>query len=398
MLTLFPLILVAFVTSPQDDTPEIPLEEVVTWLEGFRSEHGRAPSLQEFNEKTTLPSGVVGISRESRVPALEAFSRTQQPIISGPDLIELYKSTRASISDLHMTVELNEYEFTGDTRELMVSTVHEFASSGRKTMLKKSPSDAVNWSVLAYDENAQRSYQVQGKGKFGSVQQYGGRSAYFRPKSNVLFGSMLLDSVDCTQMELAFHDLCLFLSQEGVAVTEQLLERDGVECVVAGNPGQEVWMDPARNFAVVYFVNYTHPPDGPRKPTYECILEDLRDCGNGIWLPGKMTRRNYDKPGPAGKLVKESVAVVTSLSVNEPLPNSLFSEVIPEGTVVLDRLQDLTYVSGVNGSIEQLLTEEFTRPAVEQKFDGRFILINSLVLLLILGFFGFWHFRRKSHV
>jgi hypothetical protein len=391
------------------DADSVTLPGVQGQLREFRAKQGHAPTADDFL-KLILRPGDKGLPMSDRVAALEAFAATQHPSVEKSTIVELHRALRQSMDDMRMTVVLRQQAYQAGRTIPGPEETHEFAFSGRKLFLRtheplvmpksdttKPPStneSSLRKTVRGYDEELVRVVDRQKRHESATINHLDSRSTFYRPESNILFGSMLLDSRDAVGMELTFHDLLLFLDDPNSMVFETPETIDGCKCICVGIPGEEVWLDPERNFAVLRFRYRMPGDDGAMLTRYVCDLSEFKDCGNGLWLPRKMVRRHFAKE--SGSLEREEVATVTELHVNEGVPDPLFHDVIPAGTVTHDAVKGLAYIIGKDGSIESLmdLTTDTGIPPVS---NGRiYLVIVNMVVFACVGTWAFRnHFRKK---
>jgi len=380
---------------------DMPLDVLARRIEEFRRDHGNAPGFTDFFQMTSRPGGGSLVARKDRSAAWRLLQEAQQPEIKKADLLALFEATRDAILDLYMECSLEEREYPEDKSPIVQHSSSLFATDAGKVLLRTTgqlPGDkASTVRTRGYDGAVVRTCIAEGATTAGQVTAFESRAMFYEIETNVLFGAMLLDAPATIGSELRHADMKLFLSLPGATVFERQEVVRGTSCVVLSDAAAVIYLDPARNYAVVELAAFSFPDDAPPWIHGRHELSDFADCGNGIWLPRRMHRRRFKKPDRDPMLVGEDIAIVTDLRVNQGIPGTAFSDIIPRGTVVLDGVQNVTYVEGENGSIQSTL-DSFS--PLRRHTSGHssflrspFFIMSNLIVFALTVFVLAWRFR-----
>lgn len=143
-------------------------------------------------------------------------------------------------------------------------------------------------------------------------------------------------------------DLTLF-NLSAARVGEERGTIDGHECLIVtdlteGRVHYELWVDPAQGYCVRRRLQYT---DGIALGRIDITYKDYPGFG---LVPTKWRLANTFEDGTADS---GGDGVVTSLVLNEPIPDTEFELEFPPNTRVIDAISNDEYVISATGSIEQ---------------------------------------------
>ncbi len=183
-------------------------------------------------------------------------------------------------------------------------------------------------------------------------------------------------------------DLCNYIETFPLScIFEKTEELNGHHCIVLADLYTKIYLDIERDFSLYALFDYqvvdkneensdmsfTRCLDSSR------ILHNLKDYGNGIWLPEWVEKKTFNLDGSVNS---ESRITYEEIKLNIKLKDSFFEDVIPDGALVADSIRDMVYVWGNHPSIGSLIKE-----TVKSK---RQTIFRNLSLILGLCFIACW--------
>jgi hypothetical protein len=101
-----------------------------------------------------------------------------------------------------------------------------------------------------------------------------------------------------------------------------------------GDTDDELWIDPGRNYLVERMVHYRAPqPSYGITGKYEVEIQEAREVSPGVFLPGRVESRQYDKETKVPLFTWRMLQI----QANQPLSPNMFELHFPKGTWVGDQ-------------------------------------------------------------
>ena len=282
-----------------------------------------------------------GLTDKESTQAYLAWRSAQQPIIAITDLASFIRTKRDALTDGFCKFTVEDYGGKG-ANFIVNKTIVERAFSG--DMVLRQEEDIIS---LGHKRYFRKSYNGECVLTYfpdrdtGNIMEFQGY-VYYTKSDDILSLAMLADSQRDFFEVTYWADLVALLKHADIQQTTEFI--DGSECLVVlcGQPlWFKVYLDIECDFSVRRLLQYRSDDKNPsaRLLTMQVGLEDLRDCGNGVWLPSiaKRTRFNDGEP------ISVTTVKLDEAYFNTGLPPSLFNDVIPASAVVHDAINHTIY-------------------------------------------------------
>jgi hypothetical protein len=328
----------------------------------------------------------------------------QEPMISKESLLKLVEIKQNSISDFRCRYTVFEEEFDTVLNSVVSrKTSYEYAVSRNKLYLSYeyiSGGDGRESSTIrSYDGEQIITLLVYPDGHL----HVGIRA----PDSDVLMslfrGSMplslarLFDPRLCGLSGIDWWESNLMLFQQsgrlyGIFEKDEMV--DGRQCLVVADLMSRFYLDPQRDFSVVQSEGYRleYSDTGHlvgRRLGARSKLFDLRDHGNGIWIPYRAVSEDFDS---SGNVTHRSTIDVSHVEINKGLDDDFFTGFVPDDTPVADTITGLAYLYGERPSINDLLKATAKSKRV---FIFQYISVTAGVIMIIIALIMMYLKRRK---
>jgi hypothetical protein len=180
---------------------------------------------------------------------------------------------------------------------------------------------------------------------------------------------------------------------EDTIVFEGSFDSDGVNCLLVATQSQRTWLDPARDFCVVRFEQYSFRKqqailNGSQK------FHDFVDYGNGIWLPNRIQRDFFNRE--TGQSSFSSTISINEIKVNKGLGDDLFVNIIPDGTMVIDGVNNVSYVQGNEKSIEEAFGRAIPPAPPKGRWTFWLVVIGNSAAIGGFAYIVWWRKRRRN--
>ena len=339
--------------------------KAVSAIEGYRDEHGVAPSYDFFF--SLAENGQITSVEQTRLWHLTVAQ--QQPSISLSDLLALLEAKRDSIQSFRC-----KYKTSKQPGE-----VSFFAFDGNKALLR----EAGPRTQIAFDGKLVRTVRLNGSAAIEPLQSL---DMFYRAEMP-LAKAMLLDP-RIVGVEDSGVDLSLFLRKSNFAVFEEVVDIDDSRCVLVATYPYKAYLDLDRNFALKKLESIKHEsvPDSDGFPVVtrhsvkaHSIHSGFIDYGNGIWLPTKIVTEH---PNGATTVIE-----VVEAEVNPEIADADFVDIISDDAKVLDVVRGLTYVWGERSSIDHALVD--AAPPKKQPSAGNNLAwwVSITIFLVAIGIY-----------
>jgi hypothetical protein len=286
----------------------------------------------------------------------------QKPMISRDDIVKIIRAKQNSITSFECKYLISTSESlpkNGEKDENIIETC-EFLFSANKLLLDQAPSQ-----VNAVNPHTRKSYdgdRIISLHSFGNDQhnagispvEDGSRKNLIRQDMPLML-AMIFDTSRYDHFSVRY-DLLKFLSQDYIVLVLEKLETvQGRKCVVVADFSSRFYLDIERDYSVVRAEQYgTKRNNGilERYLYYRTTLYDLRDMGNGIWLPQKALLEHFNEQK---KLVDQSFVHVQHMELNKNIDEKRFYDFIPDDILVSDTVTGAVYKWGDRPSIDATL-------------------------------------------
>jgi len=252
-------------------------------------------------------------------------------------------------------------------------------------------------TVVTYDGTVFRhSGKLEGS-SWGSIDPVGDVSSFYTIDMNPLGMAMLIDTAAVFGNPAPSYDIRAFLQSPATIVLADTRPHEDTDVVVCTDLSQDVYLDVARNFAVRRIDRYQHHTNGERYLTMTRTCSDLVEAASGAWLPRQIEEIRYDRDGSGQTTATYSIDVTDYATGPEEVPDRMFTEVFPEGTHVVDGVNDTRYFVGPNQSIEDVLNRTIPgQGPPESRWHGKvFVALNAVLAVSLVGFLLWRRSRRR---
>jgi len=353
------------------------------------SQSGKAPTLDELRH---LMEPSCSLTRAEYASIRTVFLKMQHPKLSFGDIRRLRSALRDTITtvDFEWEVELGPINNTpvrfGKYRFLMDSNKLMFESKAGPEL-----SEPNRTHLRSYDGSSETVYDADVLGGQAVVQNLVATSYYFK-WHNPLWLAKLIDSkkyLGRSKSGLEMENL----DNRWAYPLEELVEFHGRMCVVLLEQEDNYFLDPSMNYAYCGLQAGRYEFDEKlgrlvSDGTYRTeVLDDFKDCGDGLWLPMKAIDTAYKDGVP----VKINTVRVLKAEVNVPIDSDRFVNVVPKGTEV---------VNGLNGSISvvgKASPEAALDAAIQPRFRGGFRVLIIAINVCLLPVLAYLLYRRHRH-
>jgi hypothetical protein len=309
-------------------------------LKKISSRSGKSPTLAEL--RRLLTDSRCSLAHAEYLSLLGEFIRMQHPKVGLKDICRLRSSLRDTIRtvDLEWEVELgpgnDESSRAGRYRFLMDSSKLMYESKSGANL-----SELHRTHLRSYDGSAETVYNADVLGGQAVIHKMVANSYYFE-WHNPLWLAKMID----TQKHLGRSSSVGMenLDNRLAYPLEELAEFHGRKCVVLLEQENTYFLDPSMNYAYCGLEAGRYRFDDKlgrlvSRNSYRTeVLDDFKDCGNGLWLPMKDVDTAYKEGSPS---CTNTVRVLRA-EVNVPLDGDRFVNVVPKGVEV---------VSGIDGAV-----------------------------------------------
>jgi hypothetical protein len=320
-----------------------------------------------------------------------AFAELQKSDITADDIIDIYRATRESTRSIYV-----EYSLSSTRNGVSTNDSCRFAAQQGNLLYSQKTGGGL-LSVHLWDGTTQTVFKDESEDfAYASMGPKLDREPFYG-RGNPLGAAMMLNSTTDIGIEDASTDLIVFLNASKAfngLVRSQKEEFLGTPCVVVGSFVQRMFLDPARNFALIGFEELRYEFDkksGEIRQSREWNERKntkLMDCGNGLWIPLESVTSHIAN----GKIVATDSVHVSTIKLDESVPKGLFQFDIPKGTYVMDDLHNVSYQKGFDPSVEATL-----RGALTAQPSGirSYLIAANAAVLIGLAFLWIWKWRHN---
>jgi hypothetical protein len=348
-----------------------------------RGSTSRLSRLRQIGPRSLI-AAVVGLVLASTAASAEAIPDVELPAATNIPATLSFAEIRAGLLGSLSRIKALDAEFTQLSR---VSALHEAAltivpyifskqafKGERRYVFRRrlrypyegtleadiAAAPGLGEDIRVYDGSAQRRYGPYGISEAEVYEKKDG-SADAQVYAHVL-GLPIADDVRALKGEIRVWAGWLpdVYDHPGLAwVVEPMCESvDGKVCHVISERtlGLRKWVDPAIGHVVRFAENKQR--EDPWRPAGQSVehrewQSDFREVATGVWLPFRSRSVKYAIGDAAaqqpGSIVNRDDIVAMRLAVNDDVPDSLFKLSFQPGTVVMDRVRNVTYRVGENG-------------------------------------------------
>ncbi|MCL2709277.1 MAG: hypothetical protein FWE95_00215 [Planctomycetaceae bacterium] len=355
----------------------------VSSLRDISKDSGIAPDIRDYFDFVSTQG--VHLSFNEQMKLYGELLNMQRPEIPLTKVISLIRAKQNSISDVfcRYTVSKSGFDKISDQNFSLTNTFTYAYDRGRRHF-DETLAGNENTSRRSHSYDGEREYVLEyPKGREATPYAAIGNLStdnWFFPREFPMLQSMLLDTGSSSFPQRSL-DLYLMLREPGVYVYQKLTEVDGVKCLLIADMVSRIYLDVERNFCVLMYEEYdiewgANGNIVGASLTYRRLLSDLKDYGNGLWLPSKIENTFFEN----GQKVWGETITVLELAINKGIDDTYFTGNFPESTFVFDKERNFSYLQSDSPSINGLLQE-----TVRSKRVWTFQVISlTLGFLLIL--------------
>ncbi|GHT16039.1 hypothetical protein FACS1894170_13480 [Planctomycetales bacterium] len=174
---------------------------------------------------------------------------------------------------------------------------------------------------------------------------------------------------------------------------------DGRECIAVSDTVHSKYFDIGRDFSLVQSDTFdlvtSDLPQGRvltgRTLSSRMKFFDMKNYGNGIWMPSRIETSYFDNKGG---VIRQDKITVTSLNINKGIEDTYFTDFIPDDALMSDAISNMVYKYGDHASIGDLLKETAKSKRV---FIYRYIsVISGLALIVIVLAMKYRQYRKNK--
>ena len=372
---------------------------VASKLSNFRVEHGFAPDYEDFFEIVLQPE--YRFSLEDLAKLSDIVINMQKSNVSKDQLLTLIKAKRDSIKDFRINYKVfsnltNPFTYSRENREVNYVSASKGSMQYLSTQVLGRPA-----RVQFFDGENIFSRHIVSEGiPTVDITPFSSFNVFLEARSP-LVSSMLLDSKKLFGQSDYLYDVVSVLELPETTVFEKTEVVNDIECIVVASLGIKVFLSPKHDFSIIQVMDYRHHlerGDGG-EPLLSGVsisekrtLLDLKDCGNGIWLPYRSESVFYSREG---EVTGEVVALVSLIEINNGIEDSFFTDFIPQDAVVLDTVRDMVYEWTEYPSIEGIL-----KSTVKSKRVWTFQIISvtlGLLMIIVALVMKYLAYRRRVY-
>lgn len=308
---------------------------------------GRMPSLSQalsviINSHTKLTQNDWVLFR---------FMQDQRPQLDASEIKELYRTKAALLNNfktIYQVKYLKEKKVKGAvTPSGEIHFRNEFyqTSDDLKFITEKYEDNTlIDKLTESFDNGLLRRYQVAPeKSHQGYISEENDSARLIKSGNPLQFAYLL---VPPQEQQNQMWEMEKVASKSFVFEQPEII--DGLECIVMGNLYRQLYLCPKYGYAVVkdvqnlYYYDSNNLLQKRSKPAIEVINSEFVELSKGIWLPKKSEFKWNSNEG----IFENYITMVDSYELNPKIPNGFFTNIIPDGTHVIDSTQNTTYVLG----------------------------------------------------
>lgn len=360
---------------------------------------GRMPSIQDFLKVLETPTA--RLTKDDFTQLQWIFARLQRPSVDANALRELLTARAHSIETLDCRYRAS---ISGGSNDGWSHDVR-FAIDGSKMYLWRDSESSKGeriLNVVGYDGELLAMYSREGEERLAPILAPDASvnaeilpfdsAARFLDEMNPLFLQKVFDFKSRFDFGTESDDLTQVVAE---GVYETSVDFHGVECVVAGVPQMLHYLAPEFGYSLVGVEKFVYDFDSKRGAVTRqgdysrtVIASDFISEAPDLWLA-----RNIEVTVRRAKSPNEVQTIaVQAYNVNDPIPATLFSDIIPPNAYVADRTLGAMYVEGGDRSVQAAIDREVRPPA-----RRRWILwINAAAIVALAAVFLLRRFRKAA--
>jgi hypothetical protein len=379
---------------------EIDFPHVLSELANFKVKHGFSPSDDDFFAIVLKPGYDFTFQEIEKLWKIVVDQ--QKSVISVDQLVALYRSKKSSIKDVCAVFKTTSYQVDPSTNESEnFEIVYGYINKGDKyylnTRMLGGHKEVIPDKTQSYDGEICYSFlDISGSLPVVGIDHLSSMSIFFQSYSP-LASSMLLNS-KLFERQDTVHDIIAFLETPGTAVFERTEVVDLQECIVVANWGTRVSLSPKHDFSVVQVIDYRHhfresaeqPFLTARSVSERRVLHELKDYGNGVWLPNYVL---VDFFFFFFQAIGKAAVRTSLLEVNNGVSDNVFTDFIPQNAFVLDFVRDMSYDWTEYPSIEGLLNSVVKS---ERVWAFQIISVTLGIIMIIIALIVMFLKRRNA--
>jgi hypothetical protein len=387
--TIFQILVILWFVTTCAKSEEMEINEIKTILHKFKEEYGYAPTDHDFFSIILKPE--YSFSYEEISILYQILKQKSAPIISKDKLLKIIKAKRESIKDFYCQYKVRVNNANNNIS--IYTTESKYVKKDNKILFDQiiqEGSTLLPRNIISYDGHLFYNYSPPSQEHvmpFVGVKENVDYSLFYDSFLPLTI-SMLVDSKQFGKTFDYINDLIVFLEDGGTIGCEKKEIIDGKECLVFCNWYTRVWLCPDLDFmpvrAEAYFLSEQESTKSTkviltkRELIEKKLLFNLRNYGNGIWLPSHIKIEFFTKDGIP---IKNVFIDVSSMKVNTAIKDENFTDFIPKGAIIADTSRNMVYQWEDHPSIGGLL-KETVKPKSTRLYQ-RISVITGLIMIVI---------------
>jgi hypothetical protein len=340
----------------------------------------------------------ISLTKQEQVELFGKILMLQKSRTNCQELLAIFNAKRNLLHDVKVSYIESIDIFVNSDLGMRGKTSHTyvFAFSENKMYLardgKRSPDDYQH-SVIASDGEILRTVSLPDNDlanaeitKINSPNY----ARFFYQLNMPLFLSNIVDENLCGYPRQPGRNIIELLKEKGsFHVFQQEEVIDNQVCIVVLNEYCRFYLSPEKDFSIIRFELFSQKFDPDvnrtdqrrfvgRSLTLRSNFRNYIDNGNGIWTPSVIENSYYLE----NKQIAFVKIEVKDIQINKRIPDSFFSDVIPDDAFVADGIRNMVYRQSDHPSIDSLLKETAKSKRV---FIYRYISVTAGLLMIIIA-------------
>jgi hypothetical protein len=341
---------------------EAAYKKAIDYIENLND---RLPNDEDYFQVCSF-SDTCFLSPSERLKIWKKIISLQKSTISRADLLSIFRAKRNSLNDVKITYSEKTLNCRNIAQQIEHQYAYTFAFAPDRLFLDRNGDDFEH-VITSYDGKVVRTV-TEHNSDLPNADVMNTSSLRLRivhPLINMpffaarfyhlnmpLFPAMLFNPARCDASWQFNFDLESFLEAEKTHVLDRDIQLNGKKCIVVLDLSTKIYLDPEKDFSVIRFEKYAHNAvptqlqSTPiplssllgqdvritgRKLIYRSDLTDLKNYGNGIWIPSKIENTIFNTTFNEQNVVEQSVVTIEDVRVNEGIPQTFFTEIVLVG-------------------------------------------------------------------
>lgn len=377
-------------------------EKTVEEFKEIKSSTGFAPSLNDYI-RLVIDDKRKSLSASEQIDLWQILKEMQNPMITREELLALLESKYRTLDSFESTYTLKQEVKNSSCGHQDETVKYRFAKKGNQFLVESNriegePNNHILTSsskdryIMLNIPSEDDEHGLVNASLAGPSDNHGEGFEPWSPLSQ----SGLCDT-SFYNFPHEYYDLVLFLNKDrNFIIFEKTEKVNDSECLVIASLSYRLMLDIDKDFSMVQICGTSCVPrDIPNDPVLERVflrsqrtLYGLTSYGNSIWFPKKSVSEYFTVDSEAPYMI--DTVDYEKIEMNHNLPDSYFSDVIPDGALVADSIRDMVYVWGDRASIGSLIKE-----TVKSKRQTIFRNLSLVLGLCLIACWGIIEWRKR---